>query len=119
MTATILTLLWLPMVSHCRLESIPSLAFLQCVADADSAETSHCDDSGCCSLEDSSYKAGYNRLTLPEFVPAVIIAAFVMPTPPAEQMKMGRLIHPPPDQHIAWQFFARTALPPRAPSSIS
>lgn len=114
---------WLPLTAHCRLESLPSLAFLECADDRDCHQRTDSPDGGeCCSFESASYFLPSHQ---PDVSPALVLALppFESPTElvrglPAP-VSVGVLTAAPPDIPVSWQFSFRTALPPRAPSFAS
>jgi len=112
--------LWLPVSAHCQLESVPGLEFLRCASDRPNAQ-GHCNDSGCCSVEKSQYKAEQVRLTLPspDLLPALAapIVPLINTLPP--EVSVGVLTAAPPELPTTWHFLSRTALPARAPSIAS
>jgi len=123
----LLAILWLPVTSHCLLfETADGFDLLSCCTHAETpGNTDHheneCATDSCAIVESGQYKTSLQRLTIPPFVTQV---AFELPAPFTATL-------PPiliPLQHIdgdlasrpgTWQFSARTALPPRAPSCVS
>ncbi len=119
----LLVLAWVPLTSHCKLESIPGLEFLACLSDGDShnQQDSDCDDTECCQLEKSLYKTEKSHLVLPSpdflpFSPALVVdLANALP----DEVGVGMLTTAPPELTKTWHFISRTASPPRAPSIVS
>lgn len=116
---------WLPMTSHCRIESVPGFTFLACVSETnchgDTKPQQQSEQSGCCSVEKSQYKSEQLRITLPtpEMLAIDAVQAFdLINTLPAE-VCIGILNTGPPELPSTWQFSFRTALPARAPSFVS
>lgn len=115
---------WLPMTSHCRLESVPGFEFLACLTESSCHGEQSSEkpaDAGCCSVEKSEYKTEQFRVMLPSphllaisSVPLLDLAN----TLPAE-VSIGILTAAPPGLTTSWQFSSRTALPVRAPSLAS
>lgn len=114
---------WAPLMSHCKLESVPGFEFLQCSNDAQPSKQGGdpCKDGFCCSME----LAKYHSQRQPEFIPAILFAILpednfyvVEQSLPAE-VSLGVLTAAPPELRNSWQFSFRTALPPRAPSFAS
>jgi hypothetical protein len=109
--------LWLPLMVHCQLETIPGLEFLQCASD--SSQQTDCDGDSCCAVEKSHYKAEENSLTLslPEvlFTPCLPVLATITTLPERGDVPTTA----PPELPRCWQFVFRTASPPRAPSFAS
>jgi hypothetical protein len=119
----LLALAWVPLTSHCKLESVPGLEFLRCACDtqADTKNGDPCRDDGCCALESAQYQSPRQQ----DITPIVVVA-----TPPTEtfgvvkqslppEVSLGILTSAPPDLPTSWQFSLRTALPVRAPSLAS
>ena len=118
MTVLALLALWLGSTNHCRLEKIPGLEFLRCALDTDT--DSNCDGDGCDVVEKALYKADGAQLVA--VAPLFVAAVFLLPTP--EQLAPHPLLPDfstvaSPELPGTWQFFYRTALPPRAPSLAS
>lgn len=117
-----LALLWVPLMSHCKLESIPGFEFLHCASDAQGspANPGHC-GAGCCSVESAKYQAPRNQETTPVVVvvilPCDLLSDLAQSLPP--EVSLGILTAAPPELPTSWQFTSRTALPPRAPSLAS
>lgn len=116
---------WLPMTSHCRLESIPGFEFLACLTENNchgeqSSQNPAPEDAGCCSVEKSEYKTEQFRVTLPS---PHLLAISSIPLDLANTLPpevcIGILTAAPPGLAASWQFSSRTALPVRAPSLAS
>ena len=121
----LLAIFWLPVTSHCLLfESGSGFEFLSCCthpeppAAADHHE-GECATDSCSIVESAQYKSSLQRLTVPPLNTSV---AFELPslhdTQPAFIIRAEQLTDLPPELP-GWQFAARTALPPRAPSFVS
>ena len=112
-----LALLWVPVASHCSWESLVGGDFFKC---APAAEKGDCDSDSddCASVESGSYKVSNTRLEIP--IP-VLVSVFLFAPVLAEPT--SRQNAPPTSAPLelssSWQFFSRTALPPRAPSLLS
>lgn len=119
----LLALAWVPLTSHCKLESIPGLEFLRCTCDTQSGPNSGdpCQDDGCCAVESAKYQSPRQQEITPVFVvailPAEILGMLEHSLPP--EVSLGILTSAPPDLPTSWQFSLRTALPVRAPSLAS
>ena len=127
MLILLLALAWVPLNSHCLLESVPGFEFLICSTDQTDEDTSSsdpCSDGGCCSVESAKYFSAWKPVTIP--AGTEILAAL----PPARQWAFDSLsLHAqtlgpwpntsPPVIPASWQFALRTALPARAPSLAS
>lgn len=120
----LLAILWLPVTSHCAiLESVASLDFLACCAHEE-ATTHHEDDcatDACAIVEGAQYKSSFQRVTVPAMdmhvlfeLPPLVETTLSPPALSAHQSDDALAQLP-----ASWQFSARTALPPRAPSFVS
>lgn len=123
MLTLLLALLWLPVMVHCQLESIPGLGWLSCCghSDADDSPAHHtqdCEADSCATVESGLYKL--------EDAPGSLVS------PPLDRALPSRLLeHRPENLFLAggppipadfrqcWQFAFRAALEPRAPSFYS
>lgn len=117
--ALFLALAWLPVTSHCQMEVLPGLEFLQC--GTDNSQPDNCGDSGCCAVESSSYQTTRNDESCPLIVLNLLA---LVPVPVVEsslpqEVSLGVLTSAPPEISRSWQFLSRSALPVRAPSSVS
>lgn len=125
----LLTLFWAAASNHCKLKDIRGLEFLACgesLACCDSAEDGpdhqhrDCDTDGC-AFETQLYKTENAQDSVP--APIVLFAAFLVAewAEPSVSEPPSRLLPdaPPMELPRVWQFFHRTALPPRAPSLLS
>ena len=76
--------LWPLMASHCLLESLPSLSFLECVSDSPSE--AGCDDDACSTVESGYYKTEDNQTFLAtmfvwiNFCPVELLLPPLLPT---------------------------------------
>jgi hypothetical protein len=119
----LLVLGWAPITAHCKLEILPGLEFLQCISEAQASSGSegHCNDTECCSVETSLYKAAQPRVAIPapELSTFSMDSRLTLATPLPGQVHPGILPVPPRDFiEPSWQFLFRTASPPRAPSPV-
>jgi len=116
----LLAVAWVPLMSHCKLESVPGLEFLTCLSDGDShdKQSSDCE---CCSAEKSLYKTEKSHLTLPspDLLPLASARVLDLASAPADEVSVGVLTPAPPELSKTWHFISRTASPPRAPSLAS
>jgi len=114
-----LALAWLPVTSHCQMEVLPGLEFLQC--GTDNSQTDNCGDSGCCAVESSSYQTTRhdesNTLIVLNLLAVVTLPVVESSLP--QEVSLGVLTSAPPEISRSWQFLSRSALPVRAPSSAS
>ena len=116
LTALCLLALWLPALNHCRLEQLPSFAFLVCCPheDATPHQDDDCETDGCALVEDNFFKL--------EESPVAPAAPDLLSTPAA----FANAFQPPPlvlpahdDPQILrdpWPLVMRAAGLPRAPS---
>jgi len=114
--------LWLPATNHCRLEQILDFSFLACTDHEDTTpnQDNDCDNDGCALVESGFYKTEDSNL---DPVVPLLWAVFVpVLVPPIDQPPPLFVDFPTvasPELPGTWQFFFRTALPPRAPSPAS
>ena len=125
--AVALATLWVAAGSHCRLEVLPGFEFLSCCQHPeDEKSPAHHEkdaaDDGCAAIELGFYKldqaatcaaetvAGAGRLVGP------FAGRIARPAPWTHAVSASSS---PPELSRIWQFFQRTALPPRAPSFVS
>lgn len=124
---TLLTLLlvglWPVATSHCSLEQMPGFEFLACAGEpaTPASQESGCTTDSCATFESGFYKTEDGRQAVP--APQLVLSALVntslwQATP--DSATAGLVTEcSPPEIPKAWQFFFRTALPPRAPSLAS
>ena len=117
---------WLPMTSHCRLESVPGFDFLACISETNCHGESKSqgtvpEQSGCCSVEKSHYKTDQFRVTIqtPEMLAIAATPLFDLASVLPAEVCVGILNTGPPELLSSWQFSFRTALPARAPAFVS
>ena len=116
MLALVFLMLWVPVTSHCQLESLPGFEFLHCPGDSG---TSGCCDDACVIVESGAYKVPdyQNFSPLVEVVPVV---NFIVLLRMEESLEWVSCSCPAPlELPSGWQFSYRTALPVRAPSVAS
>jgi hypothetical protein len=120
-----LALLWVPITSHCQLETIPSLTALLACCDHEKASAPHedqdCEQDACASVESGDYRTQEHEALLvsPDRTTVEVAAVVVELSSRAVEVSLGILNTAPPEQHHIWQFAFRTALPVRAPSFAS
>ena len=123
MLALMLALAWVPLMSHCQLESASGLQFLRCASDDQppASVPGHCDGASCCAVESGKYQAPSHQQIVPVFalalLPFDLVADSGHSLPP--QVSLGLLTAAPPELSSTWQFTFRTAPPSRAPSLVS
>jgi hypothetical protein len=107
---------------HCDLEQVPGLEFLACCQHPDTAphQDNDCEHDACSVVESGFYKVEEQAASVP--VPLLVLS-FVLPlweaAPPAPAPRPELLNCSLPELPRPWQFFYRTALPPRAPSLVA
>ena len=118
--------LWVAAGFHCRLEVLPGFEFLACCQHPESEKSpahqeKECNNDGCAAVE-----RGFYKLENLQDAPVVPLLALVAGMPPLPELHPSSAFEhlvsistSPPDLLRAWQFFQRTALPPRAPSFVS
>jgi hypothetical protein len=123
MLVVLLALLWVPIASHCALESAGWLpGFLGCAAECPADGTGSGNDGDACqSIEFAGYKPANDRLEIIVQVVPTVVADLVESL---ESLASIQEISRPstvaaPEDPVTWQFTFRTALPPRAPSFAS
>ena len=123
MMVVLLALAWVPLTSHCQLESIPGLEFLRCVCDTQASPKSgdSCQDDGCCAVELAKYQSPRQQEITPIVVMAMLPEASsgVLEQPLPPEFSLDLLTPAPSGLSTSWQFSFRTALPVRAPSLAS
>jgi hypothetical protein len=125
--AILLATLWLPVSSHCLVMEVSSgLESLSCCTHTEAQEAAphpedDCATDACSVVEDAKYKHTLQQVTIPALdthllfeLPPLLETAltFSASSPHRLDDSLARL-------PVAWQFSARTALPPRAPSFVS
>ena len=120
-----LALLWVPITSHCQLESIPSLTALLACCEHEEASAPHedqdCEQDACASVESGDYRTQEREplLVIPDYTSIEVAAVVVELSSLPAEISLRILATPPPEQHQLWHFALRTALPVRAPSFAS
>ncbi len=121
--AVLLLSLWLPATNHCALEILHGLEFLSCCGD--DTQSTHqkddCDDDACQAVESGDYRT--DELCIAVAAPMTGCQLYHF-TPPPVGSDAVHYLHSQPDtvpMGLAkrWQFSSRSALPIRAPSSVS
>ena len=120
-----LALLWVPITSHCQLESIPGLTALLACCDHEETAAPHedqdCEQDACASVESGDYRTQEREAVLisPDLVSIEVSVVVVALSSMPDEVSLGILTTAPPEQHHIWQFAFRAALPVRAPSFAS
>lgn len=107
---------------HCMLEGVPGLEFLEtcCFGGAGSTAPSGCENDGCGPVEDGKYRLEEHHASAPLPPLRSVPLAAELDSPQTEARAAAPVsADPPPELPRGWQFFWRTALPPRAPSVAS
>jgi hypothetical protein len=113
--------LWMAVGSHCLLEHVLGFDFLRCEApgSVDAPPWSHCEDEVCQALESGQYlSAGQIKAPVVALGVLVLQPSLAQGSPPSD-LTSGVLAVAPPVLSRIWQFSLRTALLPRAPSSVA
>jgi hypothetical protein len=118
----VMLVVWLPATSLCLLERAGWLPNDDCCpSSAPPSQSTPKGDSPCCTLASATYKVNDERPVLA--VPVLLLLAPLLPALKEPlvlpQNRTGFLTVAPPDLAVKWQFFFRTASPPRAPSLAS
>ena len=114
--------LWGLAAMHCNLEALTGFGFLQNCCFVDAAQTSpkDCENDGCSAVENGCYRAEEWTTSVP--LPLLFLAPVfsIIEAPLPERIDSSLIAaQSPPELPKIWQFFYRTALPPRAPSIAS
>lgn len=106
---------------HCILEGVPGFDFLKTCCFVDSAPSAPQDcESDECVVEKADYRSEEQTASAPQ--PLLLLALFSLAIEaPMPEPQVASLVasESPPELPKVWQFFHRTALPPRAPSLAS
>jgi hypothetical protein len=124
---TLLTLLlvalWPLATSHCGLEQLPGLEFLACADETSpqSHQDTDCETDSCASVESGFYKTeeGHQAVPTPPLDASAFLTATLLEAAQTSTPTGIAFDSIPPELPKIWQFSFRTALPPRAPSSVS
>jgi hypothetical protein len=112
-------LLWGPLTAHCRLEQFPGFQLLLCNPHEESSphEDSDCQDDGCAVVESGSYRTEEDQppVATPSVQSAGTCLVSIPDIPSAPELRRVFATAEIPLLATTWQFFLRTALPPRAP----
>jgi hypothetical protein len=118
--------LWVAASFHCRLEVLPGFDFLSCCQHSESEKSpthqeKECNDDGCAAVERGFYKQ--EKPQDAPVMPLLALNAWLSLLPDEGQScafdSLVSISSSPPEFPKTWQFFQRTALPPRAPSFAS
>jgi hypothetical protein len=121
--AMLLLALWMPVTMHCELEIMPGFSFLQwcCGGGHASAQAHDCGQDSCGEVESGFYKIEDHTTVIPGLALVLALAAWDWVDEPLADTAPDFLpiSSAPPGLPRFWQFFYRTALPPRAPSLVA
>jgi len=123
MLALLLALAWMPLMSHCKLETVLGFQFIRCASEGQAPVNGpgHCGGDYCCAVETGSFQAPNHQQIVPVVALALLplgrVAICEIPLAPRETL--GLFTSAPPELCTAWQFTFRTAPAPRAPSLLS
>lgn len=123
--ALLLLALWLPATQHCGLEAAGLIDGASECHDPTACDAphnqSHCDLDNCQPVENSAYNPAGNTILI-----TAPLALFCLSDLPVITPETGVILslapertNPPPELAPTWQFVARAALSPRAPSPVS
>jgi hypothetical protein len=113
--------IWLPATSLCLVEKAGWLSADDCCQknSPDSNPASSAEDSACCALGSSSYKANEDERLISLSCDFVLTPALVLPSLEADHCFHVAGTKAPVHLSVSWQFSSRAALLPRAPSFVS
>ena len=119
--ACLLAVLWLPATLHCGLETAGLLIHEHGIESADTGCATACENDSCALVEDGAFKnaTGVTKVNAP--VLALCVTQLVLISAASEEVELLSSVSPdttysPPELARTWQFIARTALLPGAPS---
>ena len=111
---------WMPAASLCLAECAGLIERGDCCPDesSDDADTAAY---SCCLLASGSYKSDTHRplVLAPDAIATARRVSLISVLPSSDGLASSPLTLSPPELRVTWQFFFRTALPPRAPSFAS
>ena len=119
--ACLLAVLWLPATLHCGLETAGLLIHEHGLESADTGCATACEKESCSTLEDGAYKKASDPIKVSAPALALCITQLVMNATSEAADASALSVSPdttdsPPELARTWQFIARTALLPGAPS---
>lgn len=126
-TALLLALLWLPATVHCGLEAAGLVEHADACGHEDhrknDADSGHCDADNCSLVEDGAYAPSHQLVKVAAPIALLHVCHAVMRLAFETRARVVAEISPrtesPPEINRTWQFVARAALSPRAPSLVS
>lgn len=119
--ACLLAVLWLPATMHCGLETAGLLLHEHGIESADTGCATVCEKESCSMLEEGAFKNATHVVKVSAPVLALCVTQFVLVSAFVEAPAPLSSVSPdttdsPPELARTWQFIARTALLPGAPS---
>jgi hypothetical protein len=119
--ACLLAVLWLPATMHCGMEAAGLLLHEHGIETADTGCATACETDTCAIVEDGAFKKATNQVKVSAPVLALCMTQLVLVTAASEVTEPLSSVSPdttdtPPELARTWQFNARTALLPGAPS---
>ncbi|MBC8039333.1 MAG: hypothetical protein H7Y06_02220 [Opitutaceae bacterium] len=119
--ACLLAVLWLPATLHCGLETAGLLLHEHGIESADTGCATACESDSCALLEEGAFKNATHVAKVSAPVLALCVTQLVLISAASEAIELLSSVSPdttdsPPELARTWQFIARTALLPRAPS---
>jgi hypothetical protein len=120
--ACLLAVLWLPATMHCGLETAGLLLHEHGIESADTGCATACEKESCSTLEEGAFKNATHIVKVSAPVLALCVTQLVLISAASELAEPLSSVSPdrsdtPPELARTWQFIARTALLPGAPSS--
>ncbi len=119
--ACLLAVLWLPATLHCGLETAGLLLHEHGIESADTGCATACENDSCTLVEEGAFKnaTGVTKVSAP--VLALCVTQLVLISAASAAVEPLSSVSPdttdsPPELARTWQFIARTALLPGAPS---
>lgn len=121
--ACLLAVLWLPATAHCGLETAGLLLHEHGIESADTGCATACETDSCALVEDGAFKNATNVVKVSAPVLALCFTQLVLIPTASEVTEPLTSVSPdtsdtPPELARTWQFIARTALLPGAPSPL-
>jgi len=119
--ACLLAVLWLPATLHCGLETAGLLLHEHGIESADTGCATACENDSCALVEDGAFKNATGATKVSSPVLALCVTRLVLISSASEADELLSSVSPdttdsPPELARTWQFIARTALLPGAPS---
>jgi hypothetical protein len=120
--ALLMAVVWAFATMHCSLEQLPGFEFLSCCEHPGTAphQDNDCSQDGCSVVEFGFYKANEQPAIVPKpLLLLTVLSALFELNLRNEVSTISTRSSVPSELARVWQFFFRTALPPRAPSFIA